>query len=219
MGTAGAGPVVGLLLAHTSVAFARCVEDRFYSETQRQDISVEVFLGFDAAVHTPAPWLLPRGASTNQDLSPSQQERGCYGHKLTAEGSPKHTISFLAKRQGLRGKLAEAQRRKGPEQSVLLGNTHLVFSGRRAPPVPNFSCRLRTSRGGFTAEFTKAILATLPTGVQKETVLRSSLTQSRLFGICLTAASSQHLSPARPSQSPAQSLLLRSAPLQSHCLL
>lgn len=120
MGTAGAGPVVGLLLAHTSVAFARGVEDWFYSETQRQDISVEVFLGFAAAVHTPAPWLtaarlLPRGANNNQDLSPSQQERGCYSHKLTAEGSPKHTISFLAKRQGLRGKLAEAQRRKGPE--------------------------------------------------------------------------------------------------------
>lgn len=34
MGAAGAGPVIGLLLAHTSVAFARRVQDWFYSETE-----------------------------------------------------------------------------------------------------------------------------------------------------------------------------------------
>ena len=34
MGTAGAGPIIGLLLTHTSVAFARCVQDWFYSETE-----------------------------------------------------------------------------------------------------------------------------------------------------------------------------------------
>lgn len=39
---------------------------------------------------------------------------------------------------------------------------HFIFSGAAAPPVPNFSCLLRTSRGGFAAEWTKAIFATLP---------------------------------------------------------
>lgn len=39
--------------------------------------------------------------------------------------------------------------------------TYLIFSGTAAPPVPNFSCLLLTSRGGLTVELTNAILATL----------------------------------------------------------
>ena len=94
---------------------------------------------------------------------------------FTARGPPRHTVSFPARMQSFRGKLAGAHRKRGPEQQVLLRNTHLVFSGRRGPPVPNFSCLLRTSRGGFAAEFTNAILATLPVGGQRETLLRSNL--------------------------------------------
>lgn len=35
----------------------------------------------------------------------------------------------------------------------------------KPPVVPNFSCRRRTSRGGFATEFTKAILTCLPAGI------------------------------------------------------
>lgn len=153
-------------------------------------------------------------APTRTSALPSKKEAVTVT-SLLQKDPPNTQFPFLPRGRGSGGSWQKPRGEKAPK----LGNTHLVFSGTRAPPVPNFSCRLRTSRGGFTAEFTKAILATLPTGVQKETVLRSSLTQRRLFGICLTAASSQHLSPARPSPSSAESLLLRSAPLQSHCLL
>lgn len=45
-----------------------------------------------------------------------------------------------------------------PEQQ----RSHLIFSGTAAPPVPNFSCLLRTSRGGLATELTKAIFACRP---------------------------------------------------------
>lgn len=58
----------------------------------------------------------------------------------------------------------EEEEREGSEGSavntgrILMGDAAAVEAADEPLEVPNFSCRRRTSRGGLTTEFTKAIL-------------------------------------------------------------
>lgn len=148
------------------------------------DISEKDSLWFDAIRQTQA--MIPHGTSSARISTIPSKEEAITSYK----DLPDTQNPSLPGCRAAEGQLAGAARKRGAEQQVLLSDTHLVFSGSRGPPVPNFSCLLRTSRGGFAAEFTNAILATLPVGGQRETLLTSNLLSSH-----------SKLQPALPSPS------------------
>lgn len=63
-----------------------------------------------------AAWLIPHGTSSDQISTLPSKKETISVTSFTAKGLPRHTVSFYARMQNLRGKLAEAHRKRGPNQ-------------------------------------------------------------------------------------------------------